>query len=419
MDKRWALVALTVLLGLPAARADEAGEALIKQVSAAYQAAGTYQGRVTVEVKRASQAGRPAIPPAVYELSNALDRATSRLKVDVRYGSAAGPMRTLIVRDGATLSGRADRLRAVAGADGTRRAEPYARHVAGLPFAGEMTFELLSSILPGVIGPGLAVDVEALLTGDARTAIGANPEAELTALPPDADGRPGVRFLGWNGAAEITARFDPASHALRALRLTAADPTKFGGVESLTYTYAEAGFGLPFADGVFALDTAGSEPAAAPAEVFSTAAPRLMEGGPAPAFELKNLAGETVKLSEIPEEVIILDFWATWCPPCREGLPALQGLQDWAKAGGHSLGIYCVNVREDAAKVEPFWAEHKLSMNVLYDTDGATGQRYGAAGIPTTVVIADGVIQLTQVGYQAGVEERLKAKVEELLAGRR
>lgn len=414
MKMRYAAVAL-VLAVAGAASGEQAAEDLVKKVSAAYQHAGTYHATVTVEVVRAAVEGRPAVPPMTYRLDNAFDRAAKRLKADVSYQSGANTIRTVIIRDGATLRGRSDKVRAVAGADGQRRIEPMVRHIDAMPFAGEFTFELLQTMLPGVVGPGLCVDLEAALTGDARTAIGANPDAELTALPPD-NGRPGVKFQGFGGGAEIAARFDPHTFLLSSLSLTAPDPAKLGGVASLTYAYDVLAVGQPLGEEVFALDTAGSEAAAAPIEVFGMATPRLMEGGPAPDFELKNLAGESVKLSEITDRVIVLDFWATWCPPCRKGLPALQGLRNWADAEGHSVGIYCVNVREGADKVEPFWAENKLTMNVLYDSDGAIGQNYGAAGIPTTVVISNGIVQLTQVGYTDGVEERIKAKIEELLA---
>jgi thiol-disulfide isomerase/thioredoxin len=102
-------------------------------------------------------------------------------------------------------------------------------------------------------------------------------------------------------------------------------------------------------------------------------------------FSLLSLAGETRTLSGLQGKVVFLNFWATWCPPCRAEMPSMQELYDKFKAQG--LEILAVNVQEDAKTVSAFMKKNKLSFPVLLDGSGRIAQTYGVRGIPTSYLV--------------------------------
>ncbi len=141
-----------------------------------------------------------------------------------------------------------------------------------------------------------------------------------------------------------------------------------------------------------------------------------MEGRKAPPINLKDLNGKQLQTGQIKADVIVLDFWATWCPPCRKGLPLLQQFQNWAKQNKKSVAVLTVNLRETPQKVRKYWKEQKFNMPVLMDRQGDTAKAYGVQGIPQTVIIHQGQIVRVHVGYSPNMANMLKAEVEELLA---
>lgn len=141
-------------------------------------------------------------------------------------------------------------------------------------------------------------------------------------------------------------------------------------------------------------------------------------GTPAPEFELESLEGTKVQLAGLREggRIVVLDFWATWCPPCREGLPVIT--ETMANYPEDKAVFYAINVMEDAKTVRTFLDDQKLDIHVLLDSEGTVGDLYGVTGIPQTVVIgADGTIQSIHVGFMPGVGDQLKEEIDTLLAG--
>jgi len=108
-------------------------------------------------------------------------------------------------------------------------------------------------------------------------------------------------------------------------------------------------------------------------------------GEPAPAVALPDLAGHEVTLAALRGRAVALNFWATWCPPCKEELPALA--EAWRGARGSCVefvGVTEESSREDAlAEV----ARHELPYPVLLDADGAVARAYGVTGLPRTYLI--------------------------------
>jgi len=120
---------------------------------------------------------------------------------------------------------------------------------------------------------------------------------------------------------------------------------------------------------------------------------------------------DSFKLSEVDADVVVLDFWATWCPPCREGLPRIQTVADWAKQEGKSVAVFAVNVGETADKATDFWLEQGFTMSVVMDEQSQAATAYGVQGIPQTVVIAKGKVVNVHVGLGPNLEQTLKDEI--------
>jgi len=133
-----------------------------------------------------------------------------------------------------------------------------------------------------------------------------------------------------------------------------------------------------------------------------------LEGKAAPDFSLKTLAGDDFKLSALKGNVVVLDFWATWCPPCRASLPHLNKDSSDRSLADKGLKVFAVNCNEPADKVKAFLEKNDLHFTVPLDSEGTTQQAYLIQGIPTTIVVGrDGVIRNVFIGF--GGEESEKS----------
>jgi len=102
-------------------------------------------------------------------------------------------------------------------------------------------------------------------------------------------------------------------------------------------------------------------------------------------FELQDLKGKYIKLSGLKGKVVFLNFWATWCGPCRTEMPSMQRLYEQFKDQG--LEILAVDLQEDKTRVQSFVKELGLTFTVLLDTKGTVGAQYTARAIPTTYLL--------------------------------
>ena len=137
-------------------------------------------------------------------------------------------------------------------------------------------------------------------------------------------------------------------------------------------------------------------------------------GKAAPQFKLASLEGPELSLADQKGSVVVLDFWATWCGPCRQAMPHLNQLYKDRKADG--LKVWAVNQREDKEKVSGFMKSNGLEMPALLDSDGAVADQYRVRGIPQTVVIGrDGNVKNVFVGFGPGSEDMIKAAVDAAL----
>jgi len=135
-------------------------------------------------------------------------------------------------------------------------------------------------------------------------------------------------------------------------------------------------------------------------------------GKPAPSFTLKDLEGKQVSLSDFKGKVVLLDFWATWCGPCRRAIPHLEALHRKYKDQG--LVVIGINHEKDHDKVKAF-SKEQISYVVLLDADEQF-KEYGIRGIPTAFYIGrNGTIQYREVGFSSQREKEVEQKVRELL----
>ena len=117
----------------------------------------------------------------------------------------------------------------------------------------------------------------------------------------------------------------------------------------------------------------------------------------APPFELLDLAERTHRLSDFAGQVVVLNFWATWCPPCVEEMPSLQRLQDLL--GEDGLKVVAVSVDERYSDIPPFVAEHGLRFLVLHDLGKRVSRRYEVFQFPETWIIRrDGTLAAHIIG---------------------
>lgn len=141
-----------------------------------------------------------------------------------------------------------------------------------------------------------------------------------------------------------------------------------------------------------------------------------LEGKAAPPFTLPLLEGGEVSLAEHKgEEVVVLDFWASWCGPCRVGMPIVDAVA--AQFAGEPAAFYAVNLRESAAQVRTFLEDKGIEhLGIALDETGNVAQQYGVTSIPTTLVIdKQGVVRDSHIGYSGSLKSALAASVRELV----
>lgn len=111
----------------------------------------------------------------------------------------------------------------------------------------------------------------------------------------------------------------------------------------------------------------------------------MKDRSPAPEFTLPNPAGKKVALKEFRGKLVLLNFWATWCAPCREEMPSMERL--YGRFKGKGFVIVGVNVKDSRKDALSFLKELKITFPIVLDPDGQVGLLYGAWGLPVTYLI--------------------------------
>lgn len=149
----------------------------------------------------------------------------------------------------------------------------------------------------------------------------------------------------------------------------------------------------------------------------STLAPSALaldSGKPMPELGLKDLNGQPVTAASLRGKVVIVDFWATWCAPCKEEMPVLQRLH--AKYGKDGLVVVGVSVDKDLANVRQFIKDMKLSFAILHDPDHAVTKRFAPPKMPSSYVVdRSGTVRFVHAGFHAKDAKALEDEVRKLL----
>ncbi|WP_053228221.1 TlpA family protein disulfide reductase [Spirochaeta cellobiosiphila] len=135
-----------------------------------------------------------------------------------------------------------------------------------------------------------------------------------------------------------------------------------------------------------------------------------------PQFQLEDLQGTMKPISTYEGKVVLLNFWATWCPPCREEMPSMQKLyNEWS---GKGFEIVAINLSEKKDTVQSFLTDNAYTYPVLMDYDGAIGsQWFGVTGIPTTFVLdKNGMVRGRLVGTRDWNQKDVKDLLAQLIA---
>ena len=136
--------------------------------------------------------------------------------------------------------------------------------------------------------------------------------------------------------------------------------------------------------------------------------------GKATNFTLKSSNGKNLKLSEYRGQVVMLNFWASWCAPCRQEMPLLEDLyKKYNKLGFTLLGV---NVEEDSNKALTLLRSIKVSFPILLDNKNMVSKLYKVSAMPTTVIIdRDGNLRYLHQGYKPGYERDYEKQVRQLI----
>jgi peroxiredoxin len=146
----------------------------------------------------------------------------------------------------------------------------------------------------------------------------------------------------------------------------------------------------------------------------ATAAPEDIQGREAPDFVLKTLEQSNLRLSEFRGEVVLLNFWASWCGACRQAMPALNDIYEKYRHVG--LVMLSVNLDEEAHRAHDMASSLKIRFPVLLDDRKIASQAFKVDNMPLTVLIdREGVVRFTHVGYNAGDESKILAPLRKLL----
>ncbi len=139
-----------------------------------------------------------------------------------------------------------------------------------------------------------------------------------------------------------------------------------------------------------------------------------MEGQPAPDFALKSSTGENLRLSEFRGDVVMINFWATWCGPCRQEMPLLDELYNRYERVGFNL--FGVNIDDDSRRAMAMIEELGVDFPVLFDDRKEVSRLYEVEAMPVTVIVdRQGTVRFVHHGYKPGYEDKYLDQVRSLL----
>jgi thiol-disulfide isomerase/thioredoxin len=135
-------------------------------------------------------------------------------------------------------------------------------------------------------------------------------------------------------------------------------------------------------------------------------------GQAAPNFKLPDLTGQQVSLDQFKGKIVMLDFWATWCGPCRMTMPVVDNLQ---KEYADTMVLLTINIQETHEVVRDYIRAQGNHSRVLLDEEGAVGTMYGAEHIPLQILIdKQGIVRFAMEGYSPSMASQFRAEINKL-----
>lgn len=133
-----------------------------------------------------------------------------------------------------------------------------------------------------------------------------------------------------------------------------------------------------------------------------------------PEIGAKDLTGHRIDLASLKGKVVLVDFWATWCGPCKDELPVLQRLQQ--KYAKHGLVIIAVSVDSDAANARAFIKKMGLTLRIILDLEHVLADRYQPAKMPSSYIVdRAGRVRHVHAGFKKGDAKTIEAEIRNLL----
>lgn len=143
--------------------------------------------------------------------------------------------------------------------------------------------------------------------------------------------------------------------------------------------------------------------------------PAPQQGFLAPDFDLKTPAGESIRLSDLRGQAVLVNLWATWCPPCRAEMKSIEKVYQEYKAQGFTVLAVNMTYQDDPLAIMPFVNEQKLTFPILLDETGEMGEAYQLRSLPSSYFIRrDGFINEVVIGGPMS-EALLRTRIEDIL----
>ena len=150
------------------------------------------------------------------------------------------------------------------------------------------------------------------------------------------------------------------------------------------------------------------------AALCATAPLAAVVGSPAPAFALPDIAGQSITLANLRGQVVYVDFWASWCGPCRQSFPWMNAMAQ--KYGAQGLKVVAINVDKKRSDADRFLAQVPAQFTTVFDPAGAAPTAYDVRGMPSSYLVdPNGTVVLVEEGFHNETADAMEARIRTLL----